>query len=504
MKFTQVLLLLTSLACFAAATNFVIILADDLGRENDIDWDYNTLESPFPSDNTPYLRQMAMEGKLLNRTYTQPICCPSRAALNSGLYPTHPDNGVFLNDGASASNTVWDQPATNEFVANSVQNFAQTLKAAGYRTASIGKYRTSKRIDPNHADFPLSRGYDVFYEAGGYETGNATKNWRYYPLDPVDDPYIGLPYTNPYTQAEVDRIYDFQTYFTKSELEALLLGKDKHLTDALEAIVEDTITDFITNYPNDPFLVYWAPHAPHGKYKPRFDLEEKYGNRTRKGLIEGLDQAVGRLMDYLITNDLQDDTLVLFLTDNGAPADYVDEDILTGHKKTYTEGGIRTPAIAWHPNSITAGQVSDKILHFIDIHATLADIAGVTSPPTTDGISFKTVLYGGTYPVSNRKLFYHVPVLNRAQSVGFEFKYKLVWDYADSGWSIYNIKTTHLEDSTTNITYSSLNASNKQKIDDLCDELVQYLNSTRSEPRNWITWKSNGEKLDLPDCSTLA
>lgn len=498
MKFTQVLLLLTSLTSFAFATNFVIILADDLGRENDINWDYSTVESPYPTDNTPYLRKMAMEGKLLNRTYAQPVCCPSRAALNSGLRPTHPDNGVFLNDGAADSNTDWDQPATNEFTSCSVQDFAQTLKNAGYKTASIGKYRTSKDIDPNHYDFPLSRGYDVFAEGG-----NTTTKWRYYPLDPVSDPYLGSPYTDAYTQADVDRIYDFQTNFNKATLDGYLLGEDKHLTDALEAKVEDTITDFITNYPTSPFLVYWAPHAPHGPFKPRQDLVAKYGGNTRTGLVEGLDQAIGRLLDFLVTNDLQNDTLVLFLSDNGAPGNYVDTDIVSGSKTTYMEGGIRTPAIAWQPNSVTAGGLSDKLLHFIDIHATLADIAGVSNPPTTEGISFKTVLYGGTYPVSNRKLFYHVPVLNKAQSIGMEYRFKLVWDYAATTWSIYNIRTSHQEDSSTDLPYSSLSASQKQKVDDLCDELVQYLNSTRSEPRNWITWKSTGLMLDLPDCSTI-
>lgn len=492
-------LILLALFCavpVTKSTNFIIILADDLGRENDINWNYATVEDPFPTSNTPYLRQMATEGKLLNRTYTQPVCCPSRAALNSGLYPTHPDNGVFLNNGAADSNADWDQPVTNEFVDSSVQNFAQTLKAAGYRTASIGKYRTSKLIDPTHSDWPLNRGYDVFAEGG-----STTVKWRYYPLDPVSDPYIGTPYTNAYTQCEVERITNFQTTYTLTEMESYLLGQDKHLTDALEAIVEDTITSFTSNYPNDPFLVYWAPHAPHGPFKPRQDLVAKYGGNTRAGLVEGFDQAVGRLLDYLVTNNLDEDTLVLFLSDNGAPGNYADQTVISGHKTDYEEGGIRTPAIAWQPNSVTAGGVADKVLHFVDIHATLADIAGVSNPPTTDGVSFKNVLYGGSY--INRNVYYHVPILNKAQSIAFDWKYKLVWNYIREDWSIYNIRTSHLEDSSTNITYSSLSASNKAKIDDLCAGLVQYLTNTRSTARNWITWKSTGQMLDLPSCSTL-
>jgi arylsulfatase A-like enzyme len=490
---TGLLLLFTfaSLAICQQPPNIVVILADDLGV-SDKDWTWDSLFAPFPASNTPYLQQMAREGWVGNRTYSQAVCCPSRATLNSGLRPTHPKNGVFQNTGDSKENAQWIQPESKEFVHDSVINFAQTLKAAGYRTASVGKYRTSKRIDPAHADFPLNRGYDVFAEGGGI---NEIK-WRYTPLSHNKDPYLG-DYVLPYTGKEVKHLAKFQSHYSQQEMLDLLKGKDKHLTDALEQIVEDTITQFTTEHPNDPFLMFWAPHAPHGPFDPRQDLAAKYPNSPRTGLVEGLDQAIGRLLQYLRNRCLDDKTLVLFFSDNGAPQGF-HTDALTGFKGQFWEGGVRAVNIAWQPGTVPAGSVSNKLIHFVDLHATLADVAGVPAP-ATDGISFKPLIYDQPGP-KRKRFFYHVPRLNQARSVGYDGRYALDFWYTDRRWRLYNIKQNNLQELGTEIDFSQLNSSNQQRVLKLCNLTVAYLADTRSVDRNWLIDKATGDKLPLPDC----
>lgn len=484
-------LLLSSVVASVASTNFIVILADDLGV-NDMNYNYQDWSSPFPVGNTPNLQKMAKEGMLLNRTYTQPVCAPSRACLQTGLYTTHPRHGVLRNNNDATEDADYKMLQSRDFVKPGVKTFAQVLQAHGYKTAHFGKYRTIKLIDPDAADFPLNRGYDVFYESG-----SPSNKWGYTKLDPVRDPYLGS-YTQPYTAEEISHMARFQSHYTEAELMTLLLGQDKHLTDALEKAVEDTITKFIKK--NKPFLIYWAPHAPHGPFKPRQDLKAMYPDKLRQGLVEGLDQAVGRLFDFLTTQNLVQNTLVLFMSDNGAACGY-NSDSLTGCKRSYHDGGVRSASLAWQPGKITAGSVNQQLIHITDVYATLLDIAGITDGPTIDGLSFKNILYDSGAPLRKR-VFYHEPLLSESNSfsAAYDPKFKIMWNYITKSWSLYKLKTANHETEDTELDFQTLPQSAQQRVSKLCTDLVAYLTSTRSTPRNWLIDKTTNNPVPLPSC----
>lgn len=483
-----------SLLHLSVATNFIVILADDLGV-NDINYNYNDWSSPFPVGNTPNLQKMAKEGMLLNRTYTQPVCAPSRACLQTGLYTTHRRHGVIRNRKEATEDDHYQVLESRDFVKPGVRTFAEVLRDHGYQTAHFGKYRTLKFIDPTADDFPLNSGYDVFYESGS----PATK-WGYTKLNSMSDPYLGS-YTEPYTSGEISHIARFQTHYTEAELMTLLLGQNKHLTDALEKAVEDTITSFTKK--NKPFLVYWAPHAPHGPYKPRQDLKALYPDMPRQGLVEGLDQAIGRLFDFLTSQELSQDTLVLFMSDNGAACNY-ESDSLTGCKGKYYDGGVRSASLAWQPGKIAAGSVNQQLIHVTDVFATLLDIAGVTDGPTIDGMSFKNLLYDTGAPLRKR-VFYHEPHLasEKSFSSAYDPKYKIMWNYISKTWALYKINSVNHETEETEIDFSSLTDSAKNRVRNLCNDLLVYLTDTRSVPRNWLIDKSTNDLVPLPSCNTF-
>jgi len=476
--------------------NFIVILADDLGTESDGSYNLASWSQWKQPSSTPHLQKMTKEGKQLLRMYAGPACCASRAALNSGLLPTHPQNGVFLNNGAHASNDFFEQPQTRHHFAPSVTTLAQVLQSNGYRTGLAGKYLTKENIDPAAADFPLNRGYDLFYEGG-----SSTKRWRYRPLTKKRDPYL-QDFVHPYSRNEVSYISRYQTSFSKKELMTLLLNKTKHLTDALEFAVEHMIDTFTTQNCNDSFFIYWAPHAPHGGFYPRKDLVLKHGGRTREGLIEGLDQAVGRLLGFLRERDLTENTLVLFMSDNGVPSEYANQSILTGCKGNLYEGGAKVPAVAWWPQTVASGTRSPKLLQNIDVMPTLLDLANITAGSHTDGVSFKELLLGLTPSSAQReRIFYQFPTLKKPWSVALDRRFKIIFDYQTRTWRLFHLKYKPLETSQQRVNFQSLKKKWKKQVRRLCNYLLKQLLPTRATPGNWLLDIHTGEMVDMPTCA---
>jgi arylsulfatase A-like enzyme len=300
--------------------NIVIILADDLG--------WGELGCYGGTTPTPRLDRMAREGVRFSHFYTpMPFCAPTRASLMTGRYPFR--SGMTSNPTPDAGINDLGLPPSEITV-------AQALKPLGYATCCIGKWH----LGHTEQFLPTRRGFDE---------------------------YLGILYSNdmrPVQMVENERVVEYpvvQATLTK-----------RYTARAL---------DFIERSKARPFLLY-LPHAmPH---KPLAASEDFYvpGGSSKDlyaAAIRELDWSVGEILDRLKKLSLDDNTLVLFTSDNG-PWYGGSSGGLRGMKGRQWEGGIRVPMIARWPGKIPPGRTTAEVAGTIDVFPTVLRLAGATLP----------------------------------------------------------------------------------------------------------------------------
>ena len=309
--------------------NFIVILADDLG--------YGDLACYGSKNNqTPNLDRMAAEGVRFTDFYVpMPFCAPSRAALLTGRYPFR--NGVVGNPAPDAGINDIGLPPTELTI-------AEALKPRGYKSICIGKWHLGHKPEL----MPRKQGFDEYY---------------------------GILYSNDMRPVQL----------VHNESVAQYPVPQSNLTQDYTR----RATDFIEKNRNNPFFLY-LPHAmPH---KPLAASEEFYTPHTPDDLyadvIRELDWSVGRVLEKVKELGLDDNTLVLFLSDNG-PWFGGSTSGLRGMKGASWDGGIRVPLIARWPGRIPSGRTSKEVCASIDIFPTLCELAGAVVPAerTIDGRS---------------------------------------------------------------------------------------------------------------------
>ena len=304
--------------------NIIIILADDLGY-GDVSG-FGCRKSPYP---TPNIETMAAEGAKLTDFYVPtPYCAPSRATLLTGRYPFR--NGVVFNPAPdSGINEVGLPPGEI--------TIAEELKSAGYGTCCIGKWHLGHVPE----FMPRRQGFDEYF---GILYSNDMRPVQLVENEEVAEyPVVQATLTKRYTERSID--------FIKRNCR-----KDK------------------------PFFLY-LPHAmPH---KPLAASEDFYTPDTPEDLyadvIRELDWSVGRILETLKELKIDENTLVLFLSDNG-PWYGGSTGGLRGMKAMTWEGGLRVPFIARWPGVIPAGVVSGEVAASVDIFPTILKAAGVDIP----------------------------------------------------------------------------------------------------------------------------
>lgn len=303
-----------------ARPNIVLILADDLGY-GDLSCYGNTRHR------TPRLDRMAAEGVKFTNFYTpMPFCAPTRASLMTGRYP--------FRSGMSA-NPAPDGGANNIGLPDSEITLAQALKPLGYSTMCIGKWHLGHL--PQF--LPTRRGFDE---------------------------YFGILYSNdmrPVQLVHNDKVVEYPV------VQATLTRR-----------YTDRAIEFIEKNRSKPFFLY-LPHAmPH---KPLAASEDFYTPDTRGDLysdvMRELDFHVGRLLDRIKELGLEENTLVIFTSDNG-PWYGGSTSGLRGMKGTQWDGGVRVPMIARWPGKIPAGLVSHEVAGIIDLFPTICGVAGAKIP----------------------------------------------------------------------------------------------------------------------------
>lgn len=352
----------------ASQPNIIIILTDDAGYA---DFGFTNDEPLAP---TPHLDRLAAQGVFCSQGYvTASTCTPSRMGLMAGRYqqrfgaecnvPTIPTAGYTKEDLGLD---------TGE------QTLGTVLQAAGYRTMAVGKWHLGE-LPQYH---PNKRGFDEFY---GFLGGSRTY-W------PDGNPSHGRAMRrNDEPVDELDEI--------------------SYLTDDLT----DAAIEFIDANQDHPFFVYLSYNAVHGPFEAKEeDLENSMRiepeNRWKvAAMTRSLDANVGRLQAKLDSLELTDNTLVMFLNDNGGTDSGAHSNgSLRGFKGTYWEGGIRVPFIISWPGRLPGGTRFDFPISALDLLPTSLAAAGKTVDPTwgMDGVNLLPYLSGERSGAPHERLFW--------------------------------------------------------------------------------------------------
>ena len=284
----------------------------------------------------------------MRQAYATPVCRTTRTAILTGRFPQR--SGVYGNyDGAHPG------------IGPTRDSFPPRLQQAGYRTAWFGKWHQGWDV----ANHPLNNGWDVAYGflGGMHDYFDAA----------VGDHYVGGPFA--------PHAFVFDGFRPVKNM--------RYLTDELT----DRAIGFLREVKQQPCFIYLAYNAPHTPYQAPDGLIRKYLKAgadpvaaVRRAMIDSLDTNIGRLMAAMRNHALEQDTLVVFLSDNGAEKQSHNGG-LRSTKMTVWEGGIRVPLIAAWPGRIPAGRTSDSLCCLPDLAATFLHLASAkTDLEPTDGV----------------------------------------------------------------------------------------------------------------------
>jgi len=356
--------LITAQSCFtsraAEKPNFVLIFIDDMG--------YGDI-GPYGStlNRTPHLDRLAAEGVKLTSFYAAPVCSASRAQLLTGCYaPRVSVPGVFFPAGPKGLNP--DE-----------QTVAEYLRQEGYATMCVGKWHLGDQIE----FLPTNHGFDY---------------------------YFGIPYSN-----------DMQRNSLEDGRRVVPLVRDDKVAELLEDEDQRRVTreyteeavKFIEDNTDKPFFLYLPHTAMHVPLFPHQDFVGKSENGTYGDWVEEVDWSVGQVLDALRREQLEQNTLVVFTSDNGPWASKGNaggvSGPLRGSKGCTLEGGVREPTIAWWPGRIKPGSVCDAVSGTTDVLPTFVSLAGgkVRDDVKIDGRDISPLLLGESTESPHEAWFYY-------------------------------------------------------------------------------------------------
>ncbi len=462
--------------------NILLIMADDLG--------YADIGCYGGEISTPNIDRLAAEGLRLTQCYNNGICAPSRASLLTGQYPHQTGIGFFNMD--------LKEPGYEGYLNRESLTFGEVFKEAGYRTYISGKWHLGN--DSIH--WPNQRGFDRFF---GFLDGGGS----YFDDIPIMKVIRNASLLEDGKRFPVESVEDF------------------YMTDFL---TEKGIQFIEEQEESDPFLLYMAYNAPHWplhakeqditKYKGRYDIgwdslrilrhkkqlelgviaesqeltndetlprwntlsNEEKASWTEKmevyaAMVDNLDQNIGRLIDHLKSSNQLDNTLVLFVSDNGAddwdiqkipvfypskakvgqpgsnesygrPWAHLSNVPFKRYKATPGEGGISSPFIARYPSVISANTLKKGGIHFVDFLPTLLEFADVKYPQQFNGTKIKPLIGENFMPLLSGENW------ERETPIFYEWggnrtirkeNWKLVAFYPENEWQLFDLSTDRSE-----------------------------------------------------------
>lgn len=460
---------LTVLDSGAVKPNILLILVDDLGRD-DISV-YHGEGAP-----APHISRLAQMGVLFTDAYSSSsVCSPSRASLLTGRYQhrfgfeRQPMNRYPRNRFEYA---VFDRLVNTEpmrllepLASPGEKNInkqgippgeillPEILQTLGYRTGIFGKWHLGFE-DPF---LPNVRGFDEQY--GFYEAFT----------------YYSLPGDGDIVNHKHDYFANKHIWRQKRKGSSAIRVNDSIVVEKgyLTFSIADRCMDFIGQHKNEPFFAFAAFSAPHTpfqvprEYYERFDHIQDENKRVYYGMISALDDAVGRILDKLETEGLLENTLILFASDNGG-ASYTgatDNGSLNAGKMTQFEGGLNVPCIISWKNRIPGGSIYPKPVSLMDLFTTALFASGVRTPADreVDGVNLIPYLNQEVEGSPHKALFWRTDF---NKSVRYEH-WKFIWNVRDKQEFLFHL------------------GEDKEELDNVADEHPDIVRKLKEEILLW-------------------
>lgn len=448
------------------APNIIFILADDLG------WaDVGYQGSNFYE--TPNLDKLANAGTQFTSAYTNaPNSAPTRACIMTGMHvQRHGITSVHHSMKGEKRAMKLLMPETLTELDTTYTTIPELMKKAGYNTSFFGKWHLGE--DPING--PIAHGFD--YNVAGCHWGAPKTYFSPYKHPILEDGFTG-----------------------------------ENLTDRL---TDEAINYLDTLNKDNPFFVYMSYHAVHTPLQTKDSLLQKYkqkqvvdgqSNPKYAGMIETLDNNIGKLNQYLEDNGLAENTLVIFYSDNGGSFRATVNDPLRGCKGSLREGGVRVPCFFYQPGTVPSGRKVDVPIITTDILPTLVDIAN-TEYVSIDGESVWS-LVTGEKELEREAIYWYEPVyLYGKPKDGYLFRltasaairkgdYKLNYFFDDKHIEMFNI-TKDISEA------NEISASEPEKAKELKEDLLKWLEETDAKtefeinPEYDSTFKPDVEKIYL-------
>jgi len=438
--------------------NVLMIMIDDLG------WTDLHIQGNEKLE-TPVIDQLAADGMRFTDGYAAaPVCSPTRASIMTGQSPAR----LAITNHVSGNQERFRPDDASLRAAEMVnhldldyETLAERLKEADYATAFIGKWHLSglrtemSTVEPSRR--PEFQGFDV--NIGGVSYGGPPSYF-----DPYDNPAI----------------------------------QDREEGEYLTYRLADEAIGFMEEHQDDPFFIALWPYTVHWPMEAPQNLVEKYADRpgfedygdgvesstTYAAMIEAMDKAIGLVLTKLKELNLEEETFVIFTSDNGAYGGVTDLSPLRGVKGHLYEGGIRVPLIIRWPGQVEAASVSGEPVISMDFFPTILDVAGLQPTPDTplDGESLMPYLRGED-SLKREAIYFHYPNYafhkeNRLGSAIRKGDYKLIHFYDDDSVELYDVVGDLSEEH------------------DLSDELPDLAATMKAELGEWL--ESSGAKMPRP------
>ena len=450
--------------------NVIVILVDDLGFNQISAYGGGMSNGNFK---TPNIDQLAKDGVLCTNGYSSSaICSPSRASLLTGKFPTRfgfeftPTTSSFMK-GIKAFGKkeivegIYHKESESDMIEIkdmglplSELTIAEVLKPQGYHNIHIGKWH----LGHSEKFLPRKHGFD---ESLRMDQGSL--------FLPEDDPNI----INAKIDFDpVDKLLWGNLPYAVNFNEGPRMNPDGHLTDyltneAIKAIDANKNRSFFM------YLAYWAVHSPLQAKKDDYEklsFIKNHKERVLASMVLTVDRGVGKIRKALKDNGIDQNTIIIFTSDNGAPG-YIGLPDLNkpyrGWKLTHFEGGVHIPFIVNYPNKIAAGQIYNGRVSNMDIFSTFSEIAGLkpTNDIEIDGVNILPYLTGEIQGEPDRILF------SKSGSLSFLIKegWKLQIDFIQNKKWLFNLNN----DTNEKINLASINLEKLKELEELLNSKIK-------------------------------
>jgi arylsulfatase A-like enzyme len=448
--------------------NIVFFFVDDMGWQ-DTSLAFHTESTKLNKQyHTPNMEQLAQEGVKFTQAYATAVCSPSRISLMTGMNAARHKVTCWtlVKDKSPEPNhptltpPLWNVNGLSGIPNQERSIYAETLplllKKGGYKTIHAGKAHFGAK--ETSGEDPLNLGFDV--NIAGHAAGGPGSYWAKYNFSA----HWRAPGNHIWDVPGLDKYH----------------GTDIYLTEALTIEANEAINKAVAE--KKPFYLYMSHYAIHAPWEEDDRFYQKYVDAglnkfdaVYASMLEGMDKSLKDIRDNLKRLGVDQNTIIVFMSDNGAPKQAARNLPLRGHKLTPYEGGIRVPMIVKWPGVTKPKTVNGQYLIIEDIFPTFLEMANLKEQArkSPDGVSFMSLLTGeGTYK-TDRPIYWHYPNTydQPPYSVVRKGDWKLIYHHVDRKLELFNLTDDISEE-------NDLFAENQPKVKELAQLLSDHLVDT--------------------------